>query len=64
LINRIKPGLVNPNHQPKHYLEEHGNINMFLEACVKIGVPNSDLFTLRDVGELKTDLAQVFLLIS
>lgn len=43
------------NAAPKHYLEEHGNINMYLEACIKIGVPSHDLFSLRDVGQTKPD---------
>lgn len=59
LINKMQPNAVKPNFKPKHYLEEHGNIMMFLEAAAKLGVPNSDLFTLRDVGELKPDMNQV-----
>jgi hypothetical protein len=38
LINKIVPNCTpRANYKPKHYLEEHGNINMFLEQAAKIG---------------------------
>jgi len=60
LANVILPGSVeryNPN--PKHYLEEKANIDAYLTACVKMGVPSADLFTQLDLSETRKDMLQV-----
>lgn len=41
--------------EPWRLVDHQGNINMYLEACIKIGVPSHDLFSLRDVGQTKPD---------
>jgi len=56
-ILAISPGVFERpyNQKPKHYLEEQGNISMYLQACTKIGIPSQDLFTIIDIGTTKPD---------
>jgi len=54
LMNRIRPGIVfkfTPN--PTHPLVERENIQAYLNACVALGVPSQDLFTISDLHEGK-----------
>jgi len=51
MINKIKPGICPRfDEHPKHYLEEKANLNRYLDACVKLGVPSHDLFSELDLG--------------
>eukprot|EP01127_Copromyxa_protea_P005833 TRINITY_DN1567_c0_g2_i3.p1 TRINITY_DN1567_c0_g2~~TRINITY_DN1567_c0_g2_i3.p1 ORF type:complete len:649 (+),score=138.81 TRINITY_DN1567_c0_g2_i3:139-1947(+) len=60
LANKIMPGSVGRfTEKPKHYLEEKANIDAYLTACQKIGVPSQDMFTQLDLSDTRRDMNQV-----
>jgi len=57
LMNTIFPGLITRYvAEPKHPLEVRDNINSFLEACHRVGVPHQDLITLLDMGQRRDEI--------
>jgi len=53
LINSIKPGTIQAIHTKPIPLLEMENIQTYLNACVALGVPTGDLFTVSDLYERK-----------
>lgn len=53
MANKIKPGVVPRFAESKMAFKQMENINAFLMACKKIGVPDTDLFMTVDLYEAK-----------
>lgn len=52
LVNKLKPGIIrkfNDKQDPLHALQERENINLYLDACWRLGVGKSDIFITSDL---------------
>eukprot|EP00306_Pavlova_sp_CCMP459_P014476 CAMPEP_0185211188 /NCGR_PEP_ID=MMETSP1140-20130426/66900_1 /TAXON_ID=298111 /ORGANISM="Pavlova sp., Strain CCMP459" /LENGTH=255 /DNA_ID=CAMNT_0027779027 /DNA_START=38 /DNA_END=805 /DNA_ORIENTATION=+ len=58
LVNKIKPGTIKKVNESKMAFKQMENIKFFLDACVALGVPQTQLFLTPDLYEGK-DMLQV-----
>merc|ERR1711976_309343 len=58
LANKISPGIISKIQKGKMPFVQMENINSFLMACKRIGVPDTDLFMTVDLFEAK-NMSQV-----
>ncbi|CAM9467284.1 unnamed protein product [Ascophyllum nodosum] len=59
LVNAIRPGTISEVHDSHKGFEQIENIEYFLAACGKLGVPNHALVDPRDIYEMKDTVAVV-----
>jgi len=58
LLNAIRPGLIRRVNKRDVAISHRDNLQLYLSACVRIGVPNNSLFTINDLYE-QNDLSAV-----